>query len=140
MCLSVSQCRCVSVSVRACNLVTTAGPVYAGQCRHTDMPAWPPSAITAQRRRLTPFIAPACTIFGLKMHTYTPENSKYLSDGPITNLLSVPYGISDRNPSPCSCERGKSHNDFKFGTVIARSRFLSDGAASMAVKGLSRGL
>ena len=41
----------------------------------------------------------------------------------------------DRNPFTCSREGGKkSLNDFKFGTFIGR--FPSDGAASMAEKGL----
>ena len=37
----------------------------------------------------------------------------------------------DTNPFMCSCE---GLNDFKFGTFV--DRFQSDGAASMAVKGL----
>ena len=40
----------------------------------------------------------------------------------------------DRNPFTCSCEKEKKLTDFKFGTFV--SRFLSDGAASMAAKGL----
>ena len=40
----------------------------------------------------------------------------------------------DRNPFTCSCKRGKRLNDFKLGTFT--SRVPSDGASSMAVKGL----
>ena len=39
-----------------------------------------------------------------------------------------------RSPFTGSCEWGKSLNNFKIGTFIGR--FLSDGAANMAVKGL----
>ena len=39
-----------------------------------------------------------------------------------------------RNPLTCSCERKEDHNVFKFNTFIGCR--LSDGAASVAVKGL----
>ena len=41
---------------------------------------------------------------GGKVHTYTPANS--ISDGPITNLLSVLCSF-DRSPFTRSCEWGK---------------------------------
>ena len=64
------------------------------------------------------------------MHTYTPANS--IADGPITTLLSmlcILVGVLLR----AHVKRGKCLNDFKFGTSIG-PHFLSDGAASMAVK------
>ena len=65
------------------------------------------------------------------MHTYTPADSIF--DGPATYVLSVLH--FDRNPVTCSCDgEKKDHNDFKLGTFIGR--FQSDGAASMAAKGL----
>ena len=61
------------------------------------------------------------------MHTYTPDKSTF-----STVHLDI-------NPFACSHERGAKnpyyYNDFRSGTVIGR--FLSDGAASMAVKGLT---
>ena len=65
------------------------------------------------------------------MHTYTPADS--ISDGPVTNLLSVPC-ILIEILSRVHTKEGKSLNDLKFGTFIGC--FLSEGAASMAVKGL----
>jgi len=41
----------------------------------------------------------------------------------------------DRSPFTYSCERDKGLINFKFGPFI--DRFLSDGAASMTVKGLT---
>ena len=61
----------------------------------------------------------------------TPANSIF--DGPITKLLSV-LCILIEILSRGHAKRGKGLNDFKFGTFIRP--FTSDGAASMAVKGL----
>ena len=67
------------------------------------------------------------------MHSYTPAKS--ILDGPITNLLSI-LCILTEILSLTHAKGGKKrgHNDFKFGTLIGR--FLSDGAASIAAKGL----
>ena len=99
----------------------------------------------------------------LSDNTFHDPITNLLSDNtfhdPITNLLSAKSAhihacrqyISwsynkptfntvhfDRNPLSCSCKGRKSLNDFKFGTFTGR--FLSDGAASMAVKRLSQHL
>ena len=66
------------------------------------------------------------------MYIYTPANSIF--DGPIRNPLSI-LSILIEVLSRAHAERGKSLNDFQFGTCICRS--LSDGAASTAVKGLN---
>ena len=66
------------------------------------------------------------------MHTYTPTSSVFGS--PKTNLLSI-LCILTEILSCAHAERAKSLNDFKFG--IAIGRFPSDGAVSMAVKGLT---
>ena len=66
------------------------------------------------------------------MLTYTPANSRF--DGPKTNLLLILF-ILVEILLRVHAKRGKSLNDFKFGTSV--SRFSSDGAARMAVKGLS---
>ena len=66
------------------------------------------------------------------MHTYTPENS--ISDGPVTNQPSV-LCILIETISRAHAKGEKSLNGFRFGTLVGR--FLSDGAGSMAVKGLS---
>ena len=65
------------------------------------------------------------------MHTYTPANS--IVDGLITNLLSIPY-ILIEVLSRARAKGRKGLINFKFGTFI--DRFPSDGAASMAVRGL----
>ena len=65
------------------------------------------------------------------MHAYMPANS--LFDGPITTLHSV-LSVLIHVVLRAHAKRGKSLNDFKFGTSIGRSS--SDGAASSAVKGL----
>ena len=65
------------------------------------------------------------------MHTCTPANS--ISDGPITNLLSILCVLIEVLSRAHAAEE-ISLNDFKFATFIGR--FPSDGAASMAVKGL----
>ena len=74
------------------------------------------------------------------MYTNTPPNS--IADGAVTNLLSVPCLLieilSRTHAKGAKKKREKkkeSLNDFKFGTFVGR--FPSDGAASMAVKGLS---
>ena len=54
--------------------------------------------------------------------------------GPITNLLSI-LSILIYIFSRAHAKGGKSHNDFKFGTLTGS--FPSDGAASKAVKGLT---
>ena len=56
-------------------------------------------------------------------------------DGPVTSLLST-LCILIEILSPAHAKGEKSLNDFKFGTFAGR--FPSDGAASMAVKGLKR--
>ena len=67
------------------------------------------------------------------MHAYTPTNSIF--DGPVTNLLSV---LCVSVEVLAHAKRGKSLNDFKFGpSNSSTGRFLSDGAASTAVKGLT---
>ena len=67
------------------------------------------------------------------MHTHTRlQNSIF--DGPVTNLLSV-LGILLGFLFTCSYAKGgKAVNDFKLGTFVGC--FQSDGAESMAVKGL----
>ena len=65
------------------------------------------------------------------MHTDTPANNIF--HGPITNLLSTLY-ILVEVLSRARVKRGESLNDFKFGASVGR--FLSDSAASTAVKGL----
>ena len=62
---------------------------------------------------------------------YTPGNS--ISDGPITNIISVPC-ILIEVLSHAHAKGGEILNDFKFGTFIGR--FPSDTLANMAVKGL----
>ena len=69
---------------------------------------------------------------GLKVFAYTPVNSIF--DGPTATLLSILYILIDI--LSCTPPKGKKGlSDFTFGTFIGR--FQSDGAASMAVKGLS---
>ena len=53
----------------------------------------------------------------------------YVHNKPTFNTVRF-----DRNPFTCSCEGEKSLNDFRFHTFVGR--FQSDGAATMAVKGL----
>ena len=65
------------------------------------------------------------------MHTYTPANSIF--DGPVTNLLSL-LRILVEIFSRAHPKGGKGPDDFKCGFCIGR--FESDGAASVAVKGL----
>ena len=60
-----------------------------------------------------------------------PANNIF--DGPITNLLSI-LCILVEVLSRAHANRGKSLNDFKFGTSIGH--FPSDGAESTAVTGL----
>ena len=69
------------------------------------------------------------------MHAYTNRNNTF--DRFITNLLSV-LCVSVEVLSRAHAKRGKSLNDFKFGT--STDRFSSDGAAKTAVKGLKPGL
>ena len=64
------------------------------------------------------------------MHTDMPANS--ILDGPVTALLSV-LCILLEVLSCAGVKKGKSLNDFKFGTSIGH--FLNDGVASTAVKG-----
>ena len=66
-----------------------------------------------------------------KLRTYTPANSIF--DGPIPSLLSLLY-ILIEIISRASAKGKKGFNDFRLGTLIGL--FQSDGAASMAVKGL----
>ena len=70
------------------------------------------------------------------MHIYTPSNGIF--DGLVTNLLSIIYiWIEILYCAHAKRQRKKkktSHNDFTFDTPICL--FLSDGAASMAMKGL----
>ena len=65
------------------------------------------------------------------MHTCMPTNS--ISDGPITNLLSILCVLTELLSGANATEK-IGLNDFKFATFIGR--FPSEGAASMAVKGL----
>ena len=60
------------------------------------------------------------------------ENSVF--DGPVTHLLSV-LCIFIEILLRAHAKGQKSHNDFRFGTFIGH--FPSDGAPSMAVKGLT---
>ena len=59
--------------------------------------------------------------------------AKSTFDGPITDLLSILCILIEVLSNPHA--KGKSLNDFKFGTFIGR--FLSEGAASMAVEELN---
>ena len=65
------------------------------------------------------------------MPTYTPANSIF--DGPVTNLLLV-LCIWIEIVSRARAKEKKELNTFTFGAFIGR--FQSDGAASIAVKGL----
>ena len=65
------------------------------------------------------------------MHSRTPASSIF--DGHITKLLSVLRNLIEIF-SRVHAKGKKGLNDFKFGIFIGR--FESDGAASMAVKGL----
>ena len=65
------------------------------------------------------------------MHTYLPADSVF--DDPVTNLL-LTLCILIEILSPAHAKGEKSLNNFKFGTFTGC--FPSDGAASMAVKGL----
>jgi len=65
------------------------------------------------------------------VHTYTPANSIF--DGPVTNLLSIPY-ILIEVLSRAHAKGRKGLINFKFDIFIYC--FPSDGAASVAVKGL----
>ena len=56
--------------------------------------------------------------------------AKSTFDGPITDLLSILCILIEVLSHPHA--KGKSLNDFKFGAFTGR--FLSNGAASMAVK------
>ena len=66
------------------------------------------------------------------MHTYTPVNS--IVDGSVTTLLSLLCILTEVLSRAHAKGQTKSPNDFRFGTPTGR--FPSDGAASMAVKGL----
>ena len=70
------------------------------------------------------------------MHIYTPSNSIF--NGLVTNLLSIVYiWIEILYCAHAKRQKKKkktSHNDFTFDTLICL--FLSDDAASVAVKGL----
>ena len=66
------------------------------------------------------------------MYTYTPSNSVFY--GHITNLLSILSILTEVLSRAHAKGQTKSPNDFRFGTPTGR--FPSDGAASMAVKGL----
>ena len=59
--------------------------------------------------------------------------AKSTFDGPVTDLLSVLCILIEVLSNPHA--KGKSLNDFKFGTFIGH--FLSNGAANMAVKVLT---
>ena len=66
------------------------------------------------------------------MHTYTLADS--ILDGRIAGPISV-LRIWTEILSPAHAKREKSLNDFRFGPFTGR--FSNDGAASMAVKGLT---
>ena len=81
---------------------------------------------------LTPSPPQPVKLPGLKVLAYTPVNSIF--DDPTATLLSILCILIDI--LSCTPPKGnKGLSDFKFGTFICR--FQSDGAASMAVKGLS---
>ena len=106
-------------------------------------------------KTINPITAPACKIPGVNMPTYTPPNSIF--DGPITNLLSILcilIEIHSRghaeggNSFTWSCRRGKfihvvmpkgEKKPERFQIWLFAGRFPSDGAESMAVKGLKYG-
>ena len=80
---------------------------------------------------LNPFTVPGCKIFGLKSaQIHTCKQYIWWSYNKFS-FNTVHFG---RSPFTCSCEWGKSCNDFKFGTFIGQ--LPSDGMASKAVKGL----
>ena len=91
------------------------------------------------KARLTPSLPQPVKFSAGKVLTYALANSIF--DGPKrTNLISVfkaNFSIVhfDRISFTRSCEGWKSRNNFKFGTFIVVV-FLSNGAASTAVKGL----
>ena len=66
------------------------------------------------------------------MHTYTHADS--ILDGRIASLISM-LRILMEIRSPTHAKREKSLNDFIFGPFTGR--FSNDGAASIAVKGLT---
>ena len=70
------------------------------------------------------------------MHTYTPANSVF--DGTVTNLLSMLYIL--KKSFYLLVERGGGGGGGLMISSLALlfGRFPSDGAASMAVKGLIR--
>ena len=80
---------------------------------------------------INPLTAPAQKLSGLKSAHIHPANS--ILDGPITTLLSILFLLVEVL-SRAQVKRGESLNDFKSDTFIGR--FLSDSAASTAVKGL----
>ena len=83
-----------------------------------------------EARRINPFTAPACKISGLKRaHIHACKQYIWWSYNKST-FNTVHF---NKNPSLCSCQ--KDLNDFKFDAFVGR--FQSDGAASMAVKGLN---
>ena len=67
-----------------------------------------------------------------KLHTCTPANSIFA--GPLSNLLWILCILIEILSRAHAKGAKKSLNDFKFGTIMGR--FPSDGAASMAEKGL----
>ena len=78
---------------------------------------------------INPFTVPACNISWAKM--CTPENSIF--DGPMTNQPSILCILIE---TICThAKGGKSLSGFIFG--IFDGRFLSEGAASIEVKGLT---
>ena len=81
--------------------------------------------------RLTPSLPQPVKFQGWIVHICTLANSIF--DVLITNLLPVLW-ILIEILSPDHVKWGQGLNDFKFGTFLGR--FWSDGAASMAVKGL----
>ena len=76
--------------------------------------------------------ATACTIFGAEKCTHTCLQTVYLMVLQ-TNLLSI-LSLLIEIFSRAHAKGGTGLSDFKFGTFIGG--FPSDGAASMAVKGL----
>ena len=80
---------------------------------------------------LTPSLPQVVKFPWSKVRTYTPANSIF--DVPIPSLLSLLYILIEVISRACAKGK-KGLNDFKLGTLTGL--FQSDGAASMAVKGL----
>ena len=83
------------------------------------------------KETINPFAAPACKTSGLRS-AHTHACKRYIRRSCNKSTFITAY--FDRNLFTCSSEGWKGLNDFKCGFFIGR--FESDGAASVAVKGL----